>query len=76
MGRYRPSSAYGFRIERLSYGDYRLHWPSDRYYERSRLRHPTGGTRDTDEAGALRFAKKHGVEMPADPKTRERENAD
>lgn len=65
LSRYRSRSAYGHSIKRLPMGyGYRLHWTVDRYYPSSMLRHPIGYSRDTDEAGALRFAKKHGVEMP------------
>jgi hypothetical protein len=64
MSRHRVAKSYGHTIRRLVSGDYRLHWTIDRYYAGSRLRHPTGYNRDTDRAGAERFAKKHNVKMP------------
>lgn len=68
MSRFRPGKAYGHDIEWLGHGDYRISWVYDRYYEGSRLRQPTRIKRDTDEDGARRFAKKHGIEMP-EPKS-------
>ena len=67
MSRHRSSGAKGFRIQRIGHDHYRLSWVVDRYYEWSRLRHPTGYKRDTDEAGARRFAKKHGIEFKEPP---------
>ena len=65
MARHRPSGSYGHKIALMPWGDYRIMWTVDRYYEGSRLRFPRGCTRDTDEAGARRFAKRWGLEMPA-----------
>ena len=64
MSRHNSSGSYGHKIQRIGYGGYRLYWTVDRYYAGSRLRFPTGSSRDTDEAGAIRFAKKHGIEVP------------
>ena len=64
MGRYSANPSYGHRITRLCSDCYRLSWACDRYYSGSRLRHPTGTTRDTDRAGAERFAKRWKVPMP------------
>lgn len=50
-------------IQRLVWG-YRLHWSVDRYYAGSRLRYPRSCTRDTDLAGALRFAKRWNLPRP------------
>ena len=47
-----------------TYGFYRLIWYVDHHYPDSRQRFPRRHTRDTDEAGARRFAKKHGVTFP------------
>lgn len=58
-------SAYGHRIRRIAHDHYRLSWTVDRKYVGSRLRFPTGYSRDTDEAGAIRFARKWDVRMPA-----------
>lgn len=55
---------YGHRIQRVGPDHYRLSWTHDRKYAGSRLRHPVTVRRDTDEAGARRFAAKWGVRMP------------
>lgn len=64
MSRHRPSIGYSFHIHKLDQGAYRISWAYDRYYAGSRLRFPQHRSRDTDEAGARRFAKKHGLAMP------------
>ena len=64
MGRHTPSSAYDHVIKRVSADHYRISWVVDRHYASSRLRHPTAVWRDTDESGALRFCKKHGLTFP------------
>jgi len=65
MGRFSKSTSYGHRI-RIICGDiYRLSWTVDRYYSGSRLRHPRISERDTDKAGADRFAKKWNINIPA-----------
>ncbi len=64
MGRYSPSTSYGHRIQHLGRDDYRISWTYDRYYHGSRLRFPQSRSRDTDHAGALRFAKKWDAQMP------------
>jgi hypothetical protein len=64
MSRHRSSGSRGHHIERLCPGCYRLSWTVDRYYATSRLRFPTRYSRDTDEAGAVRFAKKWNVPLP------------
>lgn len=58
MSRYSRQTSYGHRIQHLGHGDYRLSWTVDRYYDGVRGRFPRRGTRDTDEAGAKRFAKR------------------
>jgi hypothetical protein len=65
MSRFNSSGSKGHRIVRLSADLFRIYWSVDRYYPGSRLRHPTGYSRDTDLAGAKRFAKKWSVPMPA-----------
>lgn len=65
MGRFSPSSSYNHHIRSAGGGDYWISWTIDRYYAGSRLRHPRVFERFTDEAGAKRFAKKWGAEMPA-----------
>ena len=66
MGRYSSSGSYSHRIQRIGRDFYRLHWTVDRYYQGSRLRYPRGCSRDTDEAGATRFAKKWHLEYDFD----------
>jgi len=64
MGRYNSSSAYGFKAKLIDYsGIYRLYWTVDYYYPDSRLRYPRTFTRDTDQKGAERFCKKHGIPL-------------
>jgi hypothetical protein len=62
-------SAYGHRIQRIGSDHYRLSWTFDTKIAGSRLRWPRTITRDTDEAGALRFAEKWGRKMPEPPNT-------
>jgi len=64
MGRHRSSGSYGHRVSKVGPDHYRLQWTVDRYYAGSRLRHPRVDWRDTDKAGAERFAKRWGVEVP------------
>lgn len=66
MGRYSSNESYSQSIQRLCHDCYRLSWTVDRYYAGSRLRFPTAYTRDTDHAGAVRFAKKWDLEPPED----------
>ena len=67
MSRHRSSGSTGHWIELLFSDCYRLHWTVDRYYTGSRLRFPTGCSRDSDLKGAERFAKKWGCAMPVKP---------
>lgn len=64
MSRFSGGGSKGHKIQRLDSSWYRLRWTVDYYYSGSRLRFPRGFSRDTDEAGARRFAKKWGVKMP------------
>jgi hypothetical protein len=64
MSRHNSASSYGHRIKDTGDGYYRLFWTVDFHYPTSRLRHPRAYRRDTDAAGAMRFAKKWGLEMP------------
>jgi hypothetical protein len=64
MSRHRSSRSKSHWVERISSDHYRLHWVVDRYYSWSNLRHPRSYRRDTDEAGAKRFAKRWNVEIP------------
>ena len=60
----RSTSSYGHKIVLLG-GGYWLWWKSDRFYVSSRLRYPHSYSRETDEKGALRFAKKWKIAMPS-----------
>lgn len=66
MGRYSPSKATGHRIKRLFPGCYEISWVVDRYVKGSRLRFPTEYRRETDLAGAKRFARKHEITPPGE----------
>jgi hypothetical protein len=67
MSRHRPAGSYRHGVQRFGNDHYRIYWTVDRYYPTSRLRHPRLFQRDTDEAGAQRFAKRWGVEFPPNP---------
>ena len=69
MSRYNSSGSTDHRITNDRWGGYRLSWVVDRYYAGSRLRFPTRYSRDTDHAGAIRFSKKWGAQMPAEKVT-------
>ncbi len=58
--------AYGHGFSRIGPDHFCLAWCIDRHYPGSRLRFPTWYRRDTDHAGAVRFAKKWGVPPPAE----------
>ena len=60
----RNSRAYGHSYARMDDDWYRLRWCIDYKYPRSRLRHPRWFQRDTDLAGAKRFAKKWKLPPP------------
>jgi hypothetical protein len=64
MGRFSKSHAHGFSLKRMGPDHWRMFWTVDFYYPTSRLRHPRGFSRDTNDAGALRFAKMHGLAAP------------
>lgn len=53
--------SYGHRVVQIGPGHYRLFWTVDFKYPSSRLRHPRGFQRDTDAAGARRFARRWGL---------------
>jgi hypothetical protein len=65
MGRYTGGNSYDHWIRRDG-GEYTIGWTVDFYYPSSRLRFPRGFKRWTDEAGAKRFARKWGLNMPKD----------
>lgn len=62
------TNSYGHRIRKLGCY-YRLSWTKDTYYPNSRLRFPKIYVRDTDLKGAIRFAKKWGIDF--DPSAEE-----
>ena len=65
MSRHSPNKAYGHSIRRFG-NDFEIAWVVDFYYASSRLRHPRGFSRITDERGARRFCKLHDLEMPTE----------
>ncbi len=65
MSRYSSSGSKQHRITSVTpVTNYRIHWTVDYYYHGVRQRFPRGFSRDTDRAGALRFAEKWGCAMP------------
>lgn len=54
----RTRGSYEHHIRQIGPDHYRVSWTVDRKYSWSRLRFPVGFQRDTDEAGARRFAQK------------------
>lgn len=64
MSRWNSSGSKGHHIQRIGWGCYRLFWTVDRYTKNSRLRFPTQYSRDTDVAGAIRYAKRWGCALP------------
>jgi len=58
-------SSYGHNCKPMWFfgPTYRLSWVVDRHQRGSRLRFPTRYTRDTEESGAKKFCKKHGIEF-------------
>lgn len=56
--------AYGHRVLRIAHDHFRLSWSFDVKLKGSRLRWPRKITRDTDYAGAVRFAKKWKLKAP------------
>lgn len=60
------SRGYHHHVQRLCSDTFRLSWRFDYKVAGSRLRFTRVMTRDTDEAGARRFAAKWGCNMPED----------
>lgn len=58
MSRYHPSRSTNHCIAQFGPDDFRISWVVDFYYSGSRLRWPRQFSRDTDRAGAKRFAKR------------------
>jgi len=64
MGKYSSDGAYGFKVQKIDpSGIYRLYWTVDYYYSDSRLRYPRAFSRDTNQQGAERFCRKHGIPL-------------
>jgi hypothetical protein len=70
VSRWNSSGSMHHHIARIGPDHYRLYWTVDRYTKNSRLRLPTRYSRDTDEAGAHRFAKRWDVKMPEERTTK------
>lgn len=64
MGRWTKGVSYAHHIQRIGPDHYRLSWAYDRFIKGSRLRFPQTTQRDTDFAGAKRFAGRWGLEEP------------
>ena len=67
MSSHRPSGGYGHSVRYIGWGGWRMSWCWDRKIAGSRLRHPQEITRDTDLAGAKRFAAKYALAEPLPP---------
>jgi hypothetical protein len=63
MGRFSSSGSRGHRCRRDGDG-FVISWTVDFYYASSRLCHPRSFRRYTDERGARRFCKRHGIPFP------------
>ena len=63
MGRFSGPNSFEFHCHRRGW-DYYISWTVDYYYASSQLRWPRRFRRWTDEAGARRFCRKHGLAMP------------
>lgn len=72
MSRHHSQHSYGHSIRKVMHDCYSIMWTVDAYVQGSRLRHPRGFSRVTDHAGAVRFAKRWDVEMPAETVDRPR----
>ncbi len=59
------SGGYGHHISYLGWGVYRVSWLTDTKH--GKIRHPHRRGRDSDRAGAERFAKKWGCALPEKP---------
>lgn len=64
MSRYATSYSYGHAC-RYEWGVWTISWVVDFYYEGTRGRFPRRFRRETTEAGAKRFCKKHKIDFPA-----------
>lgn len=64
MARHRSSGSHGHHVRKIGPDHYRLTWAVDRHYSGSRLRHPVTYRRDTDLAGAQRFARRWSLQRP------------
>jgi len=61
MSRYRSEGSRSQHVRKLGPDWYVISWTVDFYYPTSRLRHPRTFRRNTDLAGAKRFAKRWGL---------------
>lgn len=61
MTRSSSKKSYRHRVKQIAHDHWRVSWVVDFHYRDSRLRHPRIYSRDTDERGAKRFAKKWGL---------------
>jgi Uri superfamily endonuclease len=68
MSRFGAGKATSPHLKRMGPDHWRMSWTVDYYYKNSMLRWPRRFSRDTDDAGAKRFAKKHGIVLDAGAK--------
>jgi hypothetical protein len=61
------SRGYGHAWKKVGDHEYRLFWTVDVMTPGSRVRDPSPRARNTDYAGALRFAKKWNLKLPPAP---------
>lgn len=61
-------ASYGHSIRYVGYGQYDISWVVD--YKYGRVRYPRSSGRITDKKGAIRFAKKHGLDFDEQKKGR------
>ncbi len=64
------SGCYGHGIRERSPGHYEIFWMINYKYDQHRWVYPRRFHQMTDRAGALRFAKLHGCQMPSERKSR------
>lgn len=66
MSRHSSSGSTHHRIQRERSDEYVISWTVDFYYPGTRGRFPRTFRRDTNEAGARRFAKRWKIAMPTE----------
>lgn len=62
------AGSHSHRLVKCGDGRYEMRWHTNHWARGSRLRVIAAHSRDTNEVGAKRFAKRWGVKMPEDKK--------